>query len=317
MKSINPRFLASMFSLIALSFIWMACSKEKNTTTTTNPAQSLARVQSFYLENVPEIQAFQLNAANFSEVEGKKGTKIGVPPNAFMTTDGKVVSGAVTFQLQELRSAADMILAQKQTSSGGKLLASGGEFYLNAQQAGQDLLLAPGKELAISVPTENFTPEMMLFTGSGEGENFDWVPDSTTTVSECKDSSTFNFSGYCFNLDSLINWINCDYFNNDPRPLTDVEIQVPAGYTDVNTTVMIYVPSINSMVNARYNNGSFYINGGYQMPVGLAVTFIGIHDDGANFWYSIQNATIVNNHIEILSFQIISQAQLLALLQSI
>ena len=317
MKAIKTHWFLLLFILPLLA-LFSSCEKDMNNKVILSKStNSIAEIENFLSSNAPIKQTFQLSTASYNTVTGAKGTSIFIPNNAFVDASGNPVTGSITFELQEVYSPAEMIFTGKMTSSGGRTLASGGELYINAQQGGSDLKLAPGKSLDFKVPTNSYDSQMGLFVGNGDDDNFDWIPAPATNVSECQDSSSITLSNYCFNLDTLINWINCDYFYSDPRPLTEVEIQVPSGYDSQNTMVYAYIPSINSVTGTKYQGGSFWISGGYRMPVGLAVTFIGVHHDGTDLYYSIQNATIVNNHVEILSFQLVTAAQLAILLQNL
>ncbi|AEV34311.1 hypothetical protein Oweho_3360 [Owenweeksia hongkongensis DSM 17368] len=318
MKTIKKSWFPLLFILPLLALI-SSCEKDMNNKVTlSNSSNSIAQIEGFLANNAPIKQTFQLNAASYNTVRGAEGTSITIPYNAFVDANGNPVSGNFTFELQEIFSPADMIFTGKMTSSGGRTLVSGGEMYINATQGGADLQLAPGKSLDISVPSCNYDSEMDLFVGNGQdGDDFDWVPETNSVVYQCQDSINPCQTNYCFNITDLFNWINCDYFFNDPRPLTEVEIQVPAGYDQQNTQVYAYIPSINSITRTSFQNGSFWITGGYKMPVGLGVTFVGLNHDGTDLYYSIQNATIVNNHVEVLSFQKVTAAQLAILLQNL
>ncbi|WP_417588619.1 hypothetical protein [Owenweeksia hongkongensis] len=318
MKTIKKSWFPLLFILPLLALI-SSCEKDMNNKVTlSNSSNSIAQIEGFLANNAPIKQTFQLNATSYNTVRGAEGTSITIPYNAFVDANGNPVSGNFTFELQEIFSPADMIFTGKMTSSGGRTLVSGGEMYINATQGGADLQLAPGKSLDISVPSCNYDSEMDLFVGNGQdGDDFDWVPETNSVVYQCQDSINPCQTNYCFNITDLFNWINCDYFFNDPRPLTEVEIQVPAGYDQQNTQVYAYIPSINSITRTSFQNGSFWITGGYKMPVGLGVTFVGLNHDGTDLYYSIQNATIVNNHVEVLSFQKVTAAQLAILLQNL
>lgn len=318
MKTIKNSWLSLLLVLPILGLL-SSCEKEQNNKVTLSQStNTIDKIESFLSSNAPVIQTFQLNTGTYNTITGTEGTSITIPNNAFVDANGNPVTGNVTFELQEVFSPANMIFTGKMTSSGGKTLASGGELYINATQGGNDLQLASGKSLDFSVPTCNYDSQMNLFVGNGgEGDNFDWTPSSSSIVYQCQDSINPCKTNYCFNFTNLFNWINCDYFANDPRPLTEVEIQIPSGYNQLNTQVYTYIPSINSITRTTFQNGSFWIKGGYKLPVGLAVTFVGLHHDGQNLAYSIQNATIINNHVEVLSFQTVSAAQLAILLQNL
>lgn len=318
MKSIKQNLFSLLFAFPVL-LILVGCEKDMNNKVTLSKStNTIGQIESFLSSNAPVKQNFQINSTSHNTITGVKGTSISIPSNAFVDASGKPVSGNITFELQEVFSPGDMIFTGKMTSSGGQTLASGGEMFISATQGGNDLQLAPGKSLDFSVPTCNYDSKMNLFVGNGEDDdNFDWVPSTNNIVYKCQDSINPCQTNYCFNISNLFNWINCDYFYNDPRPQTEVEIQVPAGYDNQNTQVYAYIPSITSITRTSYQNGSFWIKGGYKLPVGLAVTFVGLRHDGTDLYYSVQNATIVNNHVEVLSFQKVTAAQLAQILANL
>lgn len=318
MKNFNSSILLSFFTAAVLSFT-TSCEKDPdNAVKLTDSNKSENNIQSILANEAPIVQNFTVNADISNTITGDRGTKIRIPGNAFVTQNGNPVSGNINFELQEIFSPGEMIASGKMTSSGGNILASGGEMYINATQGSSQLQLAPGKSLDFSVPTCNYDSQMELFVGNGQDDdNFDWVPATNSVVSQCQDSLNPCQTTYCFNITDLFNWINCDYFYNDPRQKTEVEIQVPSGFDNTNTQVYAYIPSINSISRTSYVNGSFWITGGYKLPVGLAVTFVGLHYDGTDIYYSVQNATIVNNHVEVLSFQKVTAAQLAQILASL
>jgi len=311
--------------LLLTGLLLSSCDKKEEVNVGVNdPAdppstENVEHIYNFLNSNTPVNQNFSVDANSYSTVRGNEGTVITVPPNAFTDQLGNPVSGTVNFTLKEVYSPGAMITSGMMTESNGQLLVSGGELFINAQQNGSDLRLAQGKQFSVNVPSTNLNPQMQLFRGTGSGNNFNWVPDTSTNVNTCPDSSSITLGFYCFDLDSLINWINCDYFYNDPRPLTEVDIVVPQGFDRTNTLVYVYVPSINSVTQVtRYANNIFSITSGYRLPVGLNVDFIAVHADAnGNLQYAYQSNTIANNHVENLSFTAVTQAQLALLLQSL
>tara|TARA_B100000678_G_C18223148_1_gene507725 strand:- start:2189 stop:3154 length:966 start_codon:yes stop_codon:yes gene_type:complete len=284
-----------------------------------NPPPTVERIKSLLAANAPELQEFSVEGDKAASIYGKEGTFLYIPANAFVKPDGSPVTGPVNFELKELLSPGAMILADRPTVSNGQRLVSGGELYMNASQGGVNLRMASGKSIGVEVPTQNFDPNMQLFTGTGSGDNFNWVLNANTVIQQCGMDSLSPGPSYCFGIDSLFNWINCDYYNNDPRPLTEVDMVVPSGYTDSNTVMIIHVPVDQSIVRvSNYANNVFSVTGGYRLPVGINVNFLAIHSDSQNnLFYSLQNNTIAQNHVENMSFQQITETQLIQLIQSL
>ena len=307
--------LFAFITAISLLGIIQGCRTDDTILEKPNP--TLDELQEQLKAKQPEPQAFSISNNSWQSIEGQLGTRIAIPANAFVDQQGNPVTGNVEVQLTEIFGAGDMIFANMMTESNGQILASGGEFILSVEQNGQRLELAAGTTLDMYVPTNNPNPQMGIFSGVGSGTNFTWQQDPSIAVNITIDSIT-QTSYYTFGLDTLYNFINCDYFFSDPRPLTDVEIKLPVDYNTQNTFVYVHIPSINSIVRAStYYNGSYWISGGYQLPVGLNVVFIGIYYDGTNYGYAMQNATIVNNHAETLAFQPTTLANLHSILQNL
>ena len=314
--NLTHKKLTTLLFLLVSMLVYTGCKKELISDGKAVPFSYLER-DDFFETNAPRPERFTFSAGTSNFLEGQQGTCIYIPENAFVDQNGNPVKGQFDFELLEVFTVSDMIFAGKMTVSGGQLLSSGGEFYVNAEQNGQQLKLAPGKSVNIEVPTNNPTPQMAFFRGDESSGTFDWVADTSTTVTTVVDTSSQQ-QYYSFACPTLWNWMNCDYYFSDPRPKTNVEIQVPAGYDQTNTSVFVYVPVDNIMVQVyHYSNGSYYINGSYQLPVGLQVYFIGIKPGVTSVEYALQQNTIVNNHVEVLSFSTITLAQLQALLAAL
>lgn len=323
MKTLNP-FKTFKFPLL-LAFVALlvsACEKEEDVDYTygCGTCEDANTVAEVLKNNAPEAQFFNVDAGALIDVEGEQGTRITIGPNSFADMDGNPVSGNIDLILKEIYTPGQMILANKMTTSNGQILSSGGELFFNVQQNGEDLQLINNQTVSMKVPASNPDPNMALFNGSQDtAGNFTWAPNNTP-VQSCNDSSSVSFpTGYCFNIDTLFQWINCDYFWSDPRPLTDVEIVVPQGYDKTNTLVFIYVPSINSIASiTQYQNQSFWIQGGYRLPVGLEVDFVAVYSDGnGTLGYAYQTNTIVANHQEVLQFTTVTEQQLTQFLLSL
>ena len=288
--------------LFACSTILAACKSDD--TNPTNPIPPLVYIDNFLENNQPEIQEFTIDASQGGDIEGKDGTKVSIPPNAFTDQSGQMVTGNVTFQLQEVYTAGGTVFAKRPTISNGNILVSGGNLFVNAQQDGEDLELANGQSIDFLSPTDSADNNMEFFVGSGEDLTFNWNRDTSTAMVPVTD--TTGLTMYAYELRNMFNLINCDYFWNDPRPRTEVWISPPAGYDDNNTIIFIHIPTTSSVVPCYFWNDSmnrFEFRGGFELPVGLEVDIIGLHYDGVSLRYSVINTTIVNNHATSMLFK--------------
>ncbi len=319
--------LQNLLLILSASWLIAACETDENKSTYWQRTD-VQELEIIFSELAPATQYFYISTYEQSQIIGEGGTLIDIPQGAFKTTNGLVVSGNITVELRELYTAADMILAEKPTTSGGRILASGGELYFRPTQNGRELKLVEGKSIRFKMPSDYIDSQMALFAGAGDGDSFDWLPvNNPVTIDSsgiAKNDSVNNpvfdtLNYYRFTLDSLFNWINCDYFYNDPRPLTNFEICVPDAFNESNTKVFVYIPSINSVVATWYDSVDevFTVSSGYRLPVGLAVVFVGVSYQQSQIHYSIQQAVIQQSHKEVLTFSTVSRQQLVQFLQNL
>lgn len=292
------------FSILLAVLAMLSC--EKNTLTTNTSSQKQSAFTEFFKKIAPPMQVFTISAGQNQVVTGEKGTKIYFFYNSLKKIDGTILtSGDVKIVLQEMLTGPEMILANKTTTSNGKLLVSGGQIYIKAYQGNDELLINLEASPEVDIPAK--TPDnMSLFTGNLRANNFlkgdtviNWVADSTP-VRRGQDSFGIVFN---FPLDSF-RYINCDYFYNQSAPLTDIKVTIPSGFADTSVLLFIYFPSINSVARANSFNSitrTFSLEDSYKVPVGLDVKFLFVGKKGPLFYYEIKSATITNNYTTTLN----------------
>lgn len=321
-------------SALALILIIFACSPEKDAKIELNsvtPPNFEAELNRFFNNGKEAFQNFSFDLSQAQIIKGKGGTVLTIPANAFIHPNGQAISGHVTVSLREMYSPGALIFNKAATVSNGQILSSGGSFQLQVQQNGADLRLANGVQIGVQVPTDSVDSNMQLFTANGRDttNQVAWQAQNTTVVDSVLDTTGTGGQGgggrvlvdslYAFQLNSLFRFINCDYFWNDPRPLTEVTIRVDSAMTYQNTRVLVYLPSINALVPVyTFQSPDFLINGSYRLPVGINAVFIAINIDNLGVYhYALQQNAVAQNHLEIMNFQTITQAQLTQLLTSL
>ncbi len=104
------------------------------------------------------IEWTSLNPTIPNRLNLKTGTEIIIPENAFVTKDGKVVKGEVDFSVEEFKNATDIFLSglpMTYDSAGvSYTFASAGMMELRAYSKGEELDLAPDKQLEIKMTSE-------------------------------------------------------------------------------------------------------------------------------------------------------------------
>lgn len=130
------------------------------------------------------LQSFSINTAQEQKIEGRKGTILTIPPNAFALEDGSELPMAakVEIELQEALQLEDMLLNNLSTKSGERFLETGGMVSIEANYQGQKLQLKSDKNIEVKVPKNGISAakqkDMELFYGVAqeEGEAMDWKP---------------------------------------------------------------------------------------------------------------------------------------------
>lgn len=235
-------------------------------------------------------QHFTVNTDNGpAQITGAAGVHVAFAQHAFRKADGTVATGTVEVALVEALRVGDMLWLNKQTvgleNGVPKMLVSGGQFRLTAEQNGEPLVLAQGASF-ISVPTVNPDPAMTVFSGMVQDDGtLLWDPWPINPIdSSAADSSGSGGGGFSYDFpnDSL-GWINCDYFYSYPPPLTSLQVTCEPQYDHLNTLVWVIFPEINSM--ASLTNGEdnqFGTYPGYEVPVGMNITVVALAQvDGA------------------------------------
>jgi hypothetical protein len=120
-------------------------------------------ISSFYYQIQKPAQEFLLNAAKGGEIICNEGTKITIPPAAFVDGNGNAVNGDITINVTEYYKYSDMITANLTTTSNGEQLVTGGMIKLTALQNNQQVQLRNDKALNLAMPTKNYDAEMQLF----------------------------------------------------------------------------------------------------------------------------------------------------------
>jgi hypothetical protein len=309
----NLKSLAFLGSIILILF--SACEKD---TIISDPIIGTGNGNNFPTSNVMNFfdnnltDAIITHNATASSVTqtftGSKGYTFTFGPNTFSDCNGNSVTGNFQIEYVEATTKNEMLKINRPTfTNNGELLESGGIVYLNVTQNGQQLCINDAEPVAITIPTQNFTP-MQYFVGSSDANNnFGWDLDDTenVTLGEAPDSTNFEqntFLIYEFEMDS-IGWINCDFFYNSANPLTGVEVILPDTFNGGNSLVFIFYETINAVANLHdYDeDGTFDLGSGYSTPEGMDVTFIIVSELDGLFYYNLTASTITNNHSEVIS----------------
>ena len=121
-------------------------------------------------KNLP-TQLFSIDPNKDTVLETDGGIVFAVPAGAFLNA-----KQPVTLEVREALNAADIMKGGLSTTSDGKLLETGGMFYLNARNGDQSLKINPAKPIYANVPANEIKPDMMVFDGERKPDgSINWV----------------------------------------------------------------------------------------------------------------------------------------------
>jgi hypothetical protein len=298
-------------------------------------------------------QKFTVPADKAAQVTGKAGTLISINPDDLVTLGNEPVSKNIEVELKELTDQEQLLKANAQTVCGGKLLVSGGAYYINLKSDGQQLKLKPGKSLAVNFPKLTKEP-MSLFAGYHDTlQEMQWSqrkqtfrPNGPEQAWRDSRNVTVQYDGDILEIDTLpkrkpkvktekekqkeqaydklyaamevqsLGWINCDRFYTIPNK-TSVSFKFDPRDGIVFASIYLIFDDINSIAQTYYGameNGS--ANPGLQdMPLGAKVRLVAFSLKDNKMMAHSSRITIGKNETVSIVMKETSEEELKALLE--
>jgi hypothetical protein len=280
-------------------FIVIGCYKEDAQTSNSSKKQSA--LTNLFKNIAPPKQNFTVTAGQQQVVTGEKGTKVTFFATSFKKKDGTILtSGNVKIVLQEMLTGQAMILANKTTTSNGKLLQSGGQIYLNAYLNGEALEVNQLAKPKVMIPTTPNSAPMDLYIGSVKESDsvagdttINWDIKEKDTVGKSADSSSGAWVNYYYYNIYSFGFSNCDALYHYTSSKTDIIVTTPSGYVDSNCNVFAYFPIINGVTSLGGNSTTNIFKIGYDMaPEGLDVKLVLVARKNNKYYYEIKTTIV-------------------------
>lgn len=220
-------------------------------------------------------QFYSISTDSIIRIIGEKGTVININPSDLITENGQQISDSIEVELKELTDQNQMFRTNTQTVSNGRLLVSGGAYFINIKSQGQQVKLKPDKTLKVEFPklVEN---EMTLFFGQRDslGQlNWDSVPKTfekkpklvsvrcTICGNKNCDYSRMATPEEAELADKLyaeielsnLGWINCDRFLEIENK-TDLIVNFSPSEKINTANIYLIFKDINSVMQTYYVN---------------------------------------------------------------
>jgi TonB family protein len=120
-------------------------------------------------------QIFSIQANRDTTIVCKEGTSIKINANSFVAEKtGSEISGNVLLAVKEYYKMSDIILSNLTTTSGDKILETGGMIHISATADNKNCIIKPGNNIEIGFPYSNKKEDMDLFYGEWENNRIDW-----------------------------------------------------------------------------------------------------------------------------------------------
>lgn len=123
----------------------------------------------------PATQTFTIKGDRDTLLVGQNGTIFTILKNTFINSQGQPAT-AVSIDLVEVNSIAEIIKTNLQTISGDKILQTGGMFFIDAKENNKSLVVAEGKSIYVEVKSSYKDPQMKIFDGKFDDKGkIDWA----------------------------------------------------------------------------------------------------------------------------------------------
>lgn len=141
--------------------------------------------------NIIPNQRFSLPHTGISHVMGKKGFKIEVDPTKLMRIDNKPIDAPIEVSIIEVTDDRDFVAYNATTESNGRLLISGGSYYVNMVSNGCPLKIRNGYALQASFPTTNENGMKLFYGDRTTTGTLNWNETQTFFKREVPESISF------------------------------------------------------------------------------------------------------------------------------
>ncbi len=120
-------------------------------------------------------QWFLIDSERDTAIVCKEGTSIKIKANSFVSEkSGDLQSATIKLEVKEYYKISDMIFANLTTTSGGRMIETGGMLHVSASVNNEKCTVRPGKAIEIGFPYSEKKDKMFLFEGERSGNLIDW-----------------------------------------------------------------------------------------------------------------------------------------------
>lgn len=167
-----------------------SASADVSSVTTSAPADSQVVSRDFTYQFDNEARRFSFPNREAQDIQLPSGTQIAVPANCFVDKNGGNVKGEVNLVFEEFLSAGSIISSQINMTydSAGRVsqFESAGMFRINAFKGDEQLYVAKGKSIDVSLATPDTDKGFHSYYSTRNGNDWSYLGTSTATANTRK-----------------------------------------------------------------------------------------------------------------------------------
>lgn len=120
-------------------------------------------------------QVFNIQSNKDAAIVCKEGTSINIRANSFVSEKtGRKIVGDIQLEVKEYYKASDIILDNLTTTSGNRILETGGMLHISVSADDETCIIKPECEIDIGFPYSKKKEDMELFYGEWKDDKIDW-----------------------------------------------------------------------------------------------------------------------------------------------
>jgi len=250
----------------------------------------------------------EFNSGDAFEYVFEDLSKINIPANIFAYDGKPLPNKKIQLKVTRVKNKSDMSKMGLTTYSKGRLISSGGMFYVEATWEGKPLNLIVGKHYELRIAEPNPIEEMELFYGEVNKETpLDWIeadnnPNSTSNVGtgEWRAGNLATIGYVCF--PERLKWINCDYFVNFTGTFVTPCIQVLSDPKNdsISTNIFCVFKNFNAVTSVSLAATSANMYCFNKVPAEQEVTYIVIGKGKKDYYIGqVRSKTAVGSAIDV------------------
>lgn len=210
--------------------------------------------QSTYINTA--MQKYTLDAGKTGVITGRKGLRVTFQPDDLEYPDGTTPTGAIDVQLLELTNYNELFRANAATVSGGRLLASGGSYFIGMSSGGLPLRIRPKHYINVEFP-KLYDGEMELFYGQRDQNNaMNWTPAGSALVANpslTAPREDIRFSDTSAGTNFLLDMREGEYTPHYFRSMKDVVYYYDQAMTIENLVKKLNARETRLVIDTVYN----------------------------------------------------------------